>query len=288
MPESFNLPTQFGPREVPSWFAAWDRVKGTPDLQLVLKANSFLSPAGVSILAAAIADRADSGGQTSLNLEEGESSAARYLQRIDFFQQIGVQVIERFRRHNPEGRFVTLRRILDLKVARNLADEVRDFIEAQLPDAPPSVLRSIHFAVEELGANIVQHSGRPSTGFGLAQGFPKSRRIQISFADAGIGFLASLKRNPELEGRIDDDATAIQLAVEKGLSSIGGKSNMGIGLPVLRDLSDRLSADLWIASGDALWHRTTVAGHRVSIVSAISRWQGSWVCLDSPVSPVQN
>ncbi|MBI3818331.1 MAG: ATP-binding protein [Planctomycetes bacterium] len=282
-----TIPSPFGPLNALRWFADWSQFSDDRDLELELPAGLFVAPAGVALLAAGIADRSNKGVTTKFHIVDEGSDAVRYLQRIDFFQRLGVSVDSKFKRHDPTGRFVTLGNIGDLRAARDLADAARTFVEMQLPGAPPSVIRSIHFVVEELAANIVQHSGRPETGFGLAQGFPASNRFQLAFADAGIGFLESLQKNPEISGRIDADADAIQLATEQGLSSTPGRGNMGLGLSVLRDLSDRLSADLWIASGNALWSRKTVAGKRVSIVQSVERWQGAWICLDSPVLPAR-
>ncbi len=89
-----------------------------------------------------------------------------------------------------------------------------------------------------------------------------------------------------LATRVQDDAEAIQLAVEKGLSSVGGRTNMGLGLGVLCDLSDRLGAELWIASGTALWHRRTAPhGLRVATTRKVPALAGAWVCLDAPAMP---
>ncbi|MBI3846093.1 MAG: hypothetical protein HY292_15780 [Planctomycetes bacterium] len=100
-----------------------------------------------------------------------------------------------------------------------------------------------------------------------------------------MGFLTSLQRNHEFAGRIADDAEALQLAVEQGVTGTEGKRNMGIGLSLLRTFADQLGGDLWIASGGALLHRRTVSGtQRASTISSITPWQGAWVCLDAPVA----
>lgn len=141
------------------------------------------------------------------------------------------------------------------------------------------------FVMEELGANIVQHSARPQTGFGLAQAFPKLGRFELAFADRGVGFAASLQRYPELAGRIHSDAEALQIALAPGVSGVGDpRRNMGFGLKLLSNFSDHLGADLWIASGDAVLHRrNSVGSGRMSTVLATPRWRGTWVCLDAPI-----
>jgi hypothetical protein len=172
----------------------------------------------------------------------------------------------------------------DLKAARLMADAVSDAMSKVEPSPSPSVVRMARFVFEELGANVVQHSGRPATGYGCAVIDPEHRRLQLAFADAGIGFRASLQRNPELEGRIVDDAEALQLAVSPRITGTSTpRTNMGIGLKMLTDFSDLIDGELWIVSGSALLQRRTVAGQRTFLTSSVPAWQGSWLNLSGPV-----
>src|SRR3989442_1649945 len=84
-----------------------------------------------------------------------------------------------------------------------------------LPEMPSSVRRWAKFLLEELGVNIVQHSGAPQTGFGMARGEARERHFQIAFADAGQGFFNSVQRNLEFAGRVQDDGEALQLALKE-------------------------------------------------------------------------
>ena len=139
------------------------------------------------------------------------------------------------------------------------------------------------FVFEELGVNIVQHSQSSETGFGVLQSFPKT--LEIAFADRGIGFLASLQKNPELAGRVEEEGEALQLALGKGLTGTSApRRNMGMGLGLLQDFSDRLGGELWIASGSATLRRRTLAGVRTTTVHSNSPWRGSWICLDAQLS----
>jgi anti-sigma regulatory factor (Ser/Thr protein kinase) len=249
--------------------------------------GSFIAPAGLVVLAAGVADRKARALKTAISFAPDATDAKRYLQRIDFFAELGVQMSEDCSRHDTDGRFVPLRRITDLKIARSLADQAAEFLETQLPDLSPSPLRMARFVIEELGANIVQHSGRAETGFGVAQAFSKSRSLQIAFADRGVGFLRSLKDNPDLAARIDDDAIALQFALSRGISKSSDKrTNMGMGLKLLLDFSDHLHADLWLASGSAILWRRTVGPNRdfnsrVTTTQPAPQWTGSWVCLEA-------
>jgi hypothetical protein len=138
------------------------------------------------------------------------------------------------------------------------------------------------FVFEELGANVVQHSDAPRTGFGWVDVDETVGRLELSFADAGVGFLASLQRNPELAGRVHDDAEALQLALTARVSGTGaGRSNMGWGLKALVDFSDLLDGDLYVASGAAMLVRRTIGGQRANTLRAIPTWRGTWICLDA-------
>jgi hypothetical protein len=174
--------------------------------------------------------------------------------------------------------------VVDLHWARRLADLAAEGLEAQMPSLSPSIVRMARFVFEELGANVVQHSARPATGFGVARIDPGGRRLELAFADRGVGFRASLGRNPELEGRIEGDAAALQIALGPRITGTSApRQNMGIGLKLLVDFSDLLSGELWIASGSAMLHRTRTAGQRVNTVRSIPPWQGAWICLDAPL-----
>lgn len=175
-------------------------------------------------------------------------------------------------------------RIADLKTARELAQRSADALEQRLPDLSPSVLRMARFVFEELGANIVQHSGRAQTGFGVLHVRERDQRLEIAFADRGVGFRRSLQRNPELEGRICDDAEALQVAITPRITgSTNPRSNMGIGLSMLVQFADLVGGELWIASGAATLTRRTVGGARTNVIRPTAGWQGSWISFDGPL-----
>jgi hypothetical protein len=181
-----------------------------------------------------------------------------------------------------QGGIQLLQPIGDLRTAREMADKVADAMTAEVPPPSPSIVRIARFVFEELGAFVVQHSGRPETGYGFATIDPTRHRLELAFADAGIGFRASLERNPELEGRVSDDGEALQLTLSPRITGTSApRMNMGIGLKTLTDFSDLLGGDLWIASGAAMLQRRTTAGQRTNAISSIAPWRGSWISLEA-------
>lgn len=277
---TIQVPKLLGAEQAASWFAAWAGVRDAPSLHVILPCDSRLDPAGQSWLAAGIAGRAAQGKVTSMAYDPS-SQPARELHGLDFFRVLGVDLSAVFEGPTPDGSIVKLRRIESEKIATALARETADCLADQFASLPSTRRRAAAFLFEELGVNIVQHSGAARTGFGLARGFAEERRLQISFCDAGVGFLASAQRHPEFAGRLTDEGAALQLALEKGVSFSNSPANSGFGLGLLRSLSDELDAHLWLASGSALLHRWSLSGKRVSVVTQTAGWRGAWVCLDA-------
>jgi anti-sigma regulatory factor (Ser/Thr protein kinase) len=283
MPRELVVPETLGASRAGAWISAWDDASNEADLTLRLPAGAVLRPTGVVLLASGIARRRQAGYTTRLVREPGSEDAWRTLQRIDFFAALGVQTHEELERHDLGEDSVPLRPITDERVAHALAEASASALRAKFERVPSSPLRMARFVFEELGVNIVQHSGAPETGFGRMES--SEDRIEIACADRGIGFLASLQKNPELEGRIDDEAEALQLAVGKGLTGTSApRRNMGLGLALLQDFADRLGGDLWIGSGRSILRRRSVAGARTTTVHAGAAWSGSWICLEAPLA----
>ncbi len=275
------LPSVFGPRSIGGWLAERAQTVSENGLVLLVRSGTRLEPAGIVLLASEIARRTEEGRATALEFEPGSETALGELADLRFFQELGLP--EPRSPAVPE-RCVPLRRIGDLPTARLLADRTRDLLEREQPDLAPSPVRAAQFVFEELGANIVQHSGRTSTGFGLARADRERGRLQVAFADAGIGYWRSLASNPEFEARIEGHAQAIRLALHRNVTR-GGRGNMGLGLHLFAELAERLRGEAWVASGDALLERsfadpTGAVERRLQIAG----WNGAWICLDVPLS----
>lgn len=275
------LPAVFGPRSIADWLGERARAASDNGLSLVVRSGTRLEPAGIVLLASEISRRTEEGLATALEFEAGAELALSELADLRFFQELG---LPEPRSPSVPERCVPLRRIGDLPTARLLADRTRDLLEREQPDLAPSPVRAAQFVFEELGANIVQHSGRTSTGFGLARADRERGRLQVAFADAGIGYWRSLTSNPEFATRIDGHAAAIRLALQRNVTR-GGRGNMGLGLHLFAELAERLRGEAWIASGDALLERSFAAqAGPVERSRPIAGWNGAWICLDVPLS----
>jgi anti-sigma regulatory factor (Ser/Thr protein kinase) len=83
----------------------------------------------------------------------------------------------------------------------------------------------------ELALNAVQHAESSIGAFGLIQFYESGAgsRFVCTVADGGIGIRRSLERNPQLRSKVPYDWTAIELALEEGVSGTGS-NRRGIGL----------------------------------------------------------
>lgn len=263
------------PSSMPAWFESWSSVAHERDLTFVLP-KQRLNAAALVLLGAMASSRRRNGLESSTEGDVAENPLAHLVICADSASTQGL---------GAGGAVELLRPIESLRTAREMADKIADAMTELVPSLSPSIVRMARFVFEELGANVVQHSGRPETGYGFVKVDPSRRRLELAFADCGVGFRTSLQRNSELEGRVSDDAEALQLALSPRITGTQSpRTNMGIGLKTLTDFSDLLGGDLWLASGSAMLQRKTTAGQRTNVIRSIPPWQGTWICLDAPVT----
>jgi Histidine kinase-, DNA gyrase B-, and HSP90-like ATPase/STAS domain len=84
--------------------------------------------------------------------------------------------------------------------------------------------------VREIFTNIQDHSTE-DIGCIHIQFYPNEHRIRISVSDFGIGIPDEIRK----QFRVPNDAAAIALAIQEGVSSKRGGHNRGAGLPYLID-----------------------------------------------------
>ena len=147
--------------------------------------------------------------------------------------------------------------------------------------------------VSELHSNVWDHG--MSSGFSMAQRWPKRGQFEFAIADGGIGFLREIHR---VGGAATNDAGAIDWCIQEGMSTkraevdafaqrlpgdaIGnpmpgvsrtygsGTHHAGLGLWKLQTLVQVFSGEAWIASGGACLH-ISPSGRRFWPVPS---WQG--------------
>jgi hypothetical protein len=194
------------------------------------------------------------------------SPAFRYLQRINFFSQCGIELPENFRRHDAGRRFVELRRVGGRGSAsvEELSTDVAYclFPDSDVEDPEQSGLFDLlQYSISEMATNTLQHARAP--GFATAQYTAHTDLIRVAIADYGIGVLRSFSENgsplwkPELT-----DAGAIALALQPKVSSKshlatswGESINAGVGLTLLREFCLLTGGSFFMASGNGVCFR---------------------------------
>ncbi|MCW7460189.1 ATP-binding protein [Leptospira bandrabouensis] len=192
--------------------------------------------------------------------------AGRYFQRMNFFSICNVSMEENFIRHDSIGDFQEIQEIAYNKgsvtaisegIARCCIPEEEKW-KIDDPDENSEIYDLLVYALSELINNVLQHSeGR---GFISAQFYKTTELVRIGIADYGIGVLNSFKNNESPHYRENwTDSDAVQKALEPKVSSKNHiKSayvtpvNAGVGLSILKKLSEKLSGQFCLVSGNAI------------------------------------
>lgn len=182
--------------------------------------------------------------------------AYKYLQRIDFLKNCGLNLDEEFTRHNSTGRFVPIKPLtgeiepIATDIATCIAPELADSFDPE----ESGFYDYIEYSVSELGNNVFQHS--QGKGFVASQYYQSNDLTRIAIADTGIGIKNSFQATGSPHWREGmDDIEAIKKALEPEVSSrthlggLLGSENAGVGLTLLCELAVRTSGTYTIASG---------------------------------------
>lgn len=185
-------------------------------------------------------------------------AAFKYLQRINFFDKVGLKLPEEFIRKADSANFIPLQelspRTQDIgPIATRMATCVAPM------HVDKEVFRLLQYASSEAMLNCKQHScGR---GFVAAQYAQKPDLARIAVADCGRGILASFRGNKSphyREGMTDREG--LELALRPNVSSTAhfartpysaGSPNFGVGLNMLRALMEASIGYMFLASGTA-------------------------------------
>jgi hypothetical protein len=186
--------------------------------------------------------------------------AFRYLQRINFFSQCGIQLPEKFKRRDAGSRFVELRRIggAGSSSVEELSTDIAYclFPDADVDDLDQSGLFDLlQYSVSELANNVLQHAKAP--GYTMAQYMARTDLIRVAIADPGVGVLRSFADSGSplcKPGWTDVDAivTALQAKVSSKShlkSAWGDPINAGVGLTLLKEFCSLTDGHFFMASG---------------------------------------
>lgn len=144
-----------------------------------------------------------------------------------------------------------------------------------------NVDNGLRYIIGESVDNIVEHSHSPY-GYITAQSYPRKGYTDICIADIGGTILGSYSGNPRTAG-IGSDIEALQSAVS-GISAknLPEAENRGYGLrTTIRMLTDGLSGEYLLASGDAVFAANSTAGRYMELPLGV-RFHGTIVSFRIP------
>jgi hypothetical protein len=179
-----------------------------------------------------------------------------YLNSVGLFgllAQNGVDIDDRHAADQAVGRLIMpLTRFDSEREVDQLANEALDCLD-QAGEGAANLYDVVGDIFAELALNAAQHAHSRIGAYGLIQyyEFAEGRRFVCAVADGGIGIRSSLERNPDLVGRVPYDLSAIELALEQGISGTGSPTR-GMGLFFVADAMRKPGRHLIIHSGVAM------------------------------------
>lgn len=230
-------------------------------LSLDFRRVEYWIPAAI-VSVCAMANRwSDQGRDVSFQNVES-APACGYLQRIDFFERVGLRLPENFCRRAAGTSFVEIQQI-DPGTARLNEPLTRALAEclAGTTEESDEVLRFAQYSLGEIIANCQQHAGKQ--GFAAAQYVAAREWARIGIADCGMGIRESFRsaESPHFRDGMSH-AEALELAMTPWVSSknhlksgpYGESPNRGVGLKMILHMLQDSFGEMFIGSGDAWRH----------------------------------
>jgi len=197
------------------------------------KKCGFISAEGIALLAGLKFLRDVQGYQTTIDENTIRKKVRIVLERSGF---LGLFGSEQFDVKGTLGDAATTlpiyrRQNLDKNGIVSYID-TKILSRTEMPDMSELLRKEIRKAFFEIFSNIFTHSKSPIGGIVCGQIFPRDKKIQIVFYDAGVG-IAQNVRNFQLSIRSDEEA--IEWSLRKGTSTLSSESvSRGLGLYLIR------------------------------------------------------
>jgi anti-sigma regulatory factor (Ser/Thr protein kinase)/anti-anti-sigma regulatory factor len=208
----------------------------------------FCSPTGITILAAALEDLWVRGllAEGAILLPRGPL-VRQYIQRMNFLTELEVKVPEDFVRREAKG----FHPVTHVRDEQAVGDAGRALIEAlqehtSLDERAANTLKS---CMSEVVENVFYHAESPVDALVSAQAYKKKKRTELVIADTGRGIREALEASPDYKGQVDNDCSAIRLALEKNVTNTGDPFR-GIGLWVVSEVIRRNEGELLVLSNE--------------------------------------
>jgi len=219
---------------------------------------------------------------------------------MDLFKACGIQYDEKFTRHNRTGDLVELC-MLDQtsgvdECAARIAHALVGSVPGLDPNATPDEMTGynpynrlyipLRYVFSEMLENALTHGKRAgyrnASAWIAAQYYRTNDRIRLAVLDNGCGFLGSLGNHKDLHDQAH--LAAIRLALLPRVTCNpdleirpGHTANQGVGLTVIKEITDRSRGVMRLASGD---HALEMSGGGRARPFRVVPWQGVILALE--------
>lgn len=203
--------------------------KSLKEIWLDLHGVTFIEPAGMSLLTAYINHMAyttaQAGGRIQFKtVPPKNEDVERYLRRMDFYNNIGIEIQNGFARHDGTGSFKEVLILHSEHDSNQVSEDLVKILKAQT-QIDDAFLHIMRYSVTEIAENIFHHAESPVGGVVCAQAY--ANKIQISVIDSGKGIPGNIRLIQGSEKL--DDKSALEKAVQLRVTSTP-KRNSGQGL----------------------------------------------------------
>ena len=175
-----------------------------------------------------------------------DRSKLSYVQRMNFFKELGITEPEKFRRWNSEGRFLPIQSFCSVDYL-DIPEKLNNIISTKIR-IEKSAKVFIDYCLCEIVDNVINHSKSPF-GWVVAQSYPAKGTIRILVLDLGIGIHESLTGEVESEFSKLSPKEALAICANKGVTR-GREHGVGNGLFHTSELIKLNQGNMTIYSGE--------------------------------------
>ena len=193
----------------------------------------------------------------------------QYLQRMNFYSALGLNLSEDFARHQAADR---LQEICNLtsKSSMTIVNNILLIIKEKIK-IDKNLWGTLSYCFWEIVDNIQLHAESSIGGYTVVQYYPSKHIVEIDLVDAGCGILTSMKKNQQF--LTISEATALVLCIQEGITDGDGCGN---GLYHTTRFIKANKGDFYIYSGH---HMLYIRNGKLSVKS-VPFWHGTAIHIE--------
>jgi len=215
---------------------------------------NFIRPLGLNILALLIRSLLQQESSTIFFACPTDLGCEQYFNDQGFYKEFRLGDRDKAIKASPRSTSIGLRRMEVFEPF--YLQQIAQWLNRNLSLPEEIITDAVTIPLSEIILNVVDHSQSSMGCYICAQSYPQEKKLMLSVADCGVGFLETLRpRYTSLSHESQDqNAKAIALAVQEGISSKSRGSNAGAGLYILSDFLKQ-RGNVEIISKDGVWRQ---------------------------------